>query len=283
MAGRKKRRRLGTYFVIGILLAAALVFFRWQQTGLQGEEITVYANRLPQSFDGLRVCIVSDLHGAEFGKDNERLLRAVSKQNPDLIAITGDVIDSPEEVERLPALAKGLSAIAPTYYVTGNHEWATREVPQIIGIFEQCGVLALENEAVELSRGREKILLAGIHDPNGRLDQKKLKQLAKELRETYEDPYILLLAHRNTEFPEYARNRVDLVLAGHGHGGIIRLPFTDGLIGTERNLLPTWTAGLYELEETQMVVSRGLGNIPGLFRLFNRPHLPVVVLHCANP
>jgi predicted MPP superfamily phosphohydrolase len=282
MRRRRKRRGLRTFCIILVLIAAAGIFFCWQQRSLTEEEIAVFSDRLPDAFEGFRISVVSDLHGMEFGEGNARLLRAVREQEPDLIAVTGDVVDDPEQLAILPALARGLTAIAPTYYGTGNHEWATRKVPEIISILEQCGVTVLQNESIPLEQDGQRIILAGIHDPNGRSDQKQLPQLAEELRAEYEDPFVLLLAHRNTYFATYARCEIDLTLAGHGHGGIIRLPFTDGLISTDRTLFPTWTSGLYELDGAQMVVSRGLGNTPGFFRLFNRPHLPLVVLHGAE-
>jgi predicted MPP superfamily phosphohydrolase len=282
MKRRRKRRALRTLCIILVLFAAVGIFFVWQEKSLQSEEIAVVSRRLPAAFDGFRISVVSDLHGAQFGENNERLLRAVKKQDPDLIAVTGDVIGKSEQVAILPGLAKGLSAIAPTFYITGNHEWALRAVPEITGIMEQCGVTVLENESLPLDRENARIVLAGIHDPNGPSDQTTLAELTESIRAEYGETFLLLLAHRNTDFPEYARCGVDLTLSGHGHGGIVRLPFTDGLIGTDRTLFPTWTAGLYELDGSQMVGSRGLGNIPGTFRLFNRPHLPVVVLRCAE-
>ena len=122
-------------------------------------------------------------------------------------------------------------------------------------------------------------LKAGIDDPNGFADQKTLAQLMTEIRSNLGNPFVLLLAHRNNDYPLYARCGVDVTLCGHGHGGIIRLPFTDGLLSVDRTLFPDHTAGLYQLDYGQLVVSRGLGNSGSTFRLFNRPHLPVVVLH----
>ena len=121
-----------------------------------------------------------------------------------------------------------------------------------------------------------------IKDANGKyiaLYAKTPEELYKELEEQEGDGFSVLLAHRNNRFPEYASCGFDLVLSGHGHGGIIRLPFTDGLIGTEQNWFPTYTNGLYSLGNSQLVVSRGLGNVGNSFRLFNRPHIPVIVLN----
>jgi predicted MPP superfamily phosphohydrolase len=121
----------------------------------------------------------------------------------------------------------------------------------------------------------------GLDDPNGMADQKTVGELAAELRKKQGDGFILLLAHRNNKADAYAAAGIDLTLAGHAHGGLIRLPFTDGLIGPSREWLPTYTAGLYKLKYGQMVVSRGLGNGERTLRLLNRPHIPLVILHSA--
>ena len=179
----------------------------------------------------------------------------------------------------VPELARGLSAIAPSYYVTGNHEWAAKCVPELKELLESCGVTVLSNEYKMLTRDGQSIALLGADDSNGRADQKTISELSEEVRKAEgDDTYLLLLSHRNNRYETYAEAGIDLTLAGHAHGGIIRLPGTDGLIGPSREFLPDYTAGLYALSDGQMVVSRGLGNQWPAFRLFNRPHLPVVVL-----
>jgi uncharacterized protein len=130
---------------------------------------------------------------------------------------------------------------------------------------------------VTLERDGQTVVLAGIDDPNGFADQKTLTQLMTEIHAELGDPYVILLAHRN-DGALYESCGVDLTLCGHAHGGLVRLPFTDGLLDHDRTLFPTMTAGLYQLSYGQMVVSRGLGNSGASFRLFNRPHLPVVTL-----
>ena len=103
-------------------------------------------------------------------------------------------------------------------------------------------------------------------------------QLLDQVRAEQGEVYTILLSHRNNHYAQYAEARADLTLSGHAHGGLIRLPGTDGLIGPKRELWPAYTAGLYDLDYGQMVVSRGLGNQFPCFRLFNRPDVPLVVL-----
>ena len=267
-----------------LVLALAVLFFRDQQSRIQPEEISVTDPRIPAGFDGYRITLISDLHGGVPGdSDGQRLLSAVAKQSPDLIVLTGDIVDEDSGLSFLGPLADALTALAPTYYVTGNHEWATKQVNAIKAVFREHGVTVLEHDVVPLEREGDVICLLGIDDPNGpHTAQEVLPQMLTDARAAYGDPYTILLAHRNDEYDIYARYQVDLTLSGHAHGGLIRLPFTDGLISNHRTLFPDHTAGLYALDYGQLVVSRGLGNMEGTFRLFNRPHLPLVVLHSSE-
>ena len=283
MAKRKSRpgrRGLRLLLALALVLLAGGLFFYDQQNRIQTETITAASDRLPAGFDGYRIVQISDLHGKEFGEDNEILLEKTAELDPDLIAITGDVIDDADQMGVLEPLAKGLTAIAPTFYVTGNHEWAIREAATVKSLMEEYGVTVLSNEYLKLERGGDTIVLAGIDDPNGPYDQKTPEELSGEIHAALGDPYVLLLAHRNEYYQVYGRCGFDLTLCGHVHGGLIRLPFTDGLVdNTRRRFFPTHTAGLYPLDGGgTLMVSRGLGNGGISFRLFNRPHLPVIVL-----
>ena len=283
MAKRKSRpgrRGLRLLLVLALVLLAGGLFFYDQQNRIQTETITAASDRLPAGFDGYRIVQISDLHGKEFGEDNQILLEKTAELEPDLIAITGDVIDDPDQMGVLEPLARGLAAIAPTFYVTGNHEWAIREAATVKSLMEEYGVTVLSNEYLKLERGGDTIVLAGIDDPNGPYDQKTPEELSGEIHAALGDPYVLLLAHRNEYYQVYGQCGFDLTLCGHVHGGLIRLPFTDGLVdNTRRRFFPTHTAGLYPLDGGgTLMVSRGLGNGGISFRLFNRPHLPVIVL-----
>ena len=274
-----KRRTRRTLLLLLALLVAGTVFLYDQQNRIQTETLEYASPRLPAAFDGFRVVQVSDLHGKEFGDGNETLLKKVAELRPDLIAITGDLVDNVSQFSMIASVAEGLAAIAPTYYVTGNHEWAIKEAYTVKALLRECGVTVLSNEFLPLERGGETIILAGIDDPNGPYDQKTPGELADEIRAAYGDPYILLLGHRNEYHEVYSDARFDLTLCGHVHGGVIRLPFTDGLIdNTRRRFFPSYTAGLYDLAGGELMVSRGLGNGGSSFRLFNRPHLPLIIL-----
>ena len=206
---------------------------------------------------------------------------AVRFPRPEYIFLGGDLLDAFRDIPEGYAAktAASLSAIAPTYYVTGNHEWAVGDVPELKKNLENQGVTVLSNQFVILERGGDAVVLAGIDDPNGYADQKRPETVAEEIRAAYGDSFWMLLAHRNDHFPEqYSLLGADLVISGHGHGGLVRLPFTDGLVSTDRTLFPSYTAGLYEKNGSTLFVTRGLGNSGPTFRLFNRPEVAVLVL-----
>ena len=282
MAGQPKRRRGGRAVLILPALAVFIaLFFRWSNTALQMGEFSPVFQDLPQGFDGCRIAVLGDLHSAFFGEENERLLEAVRAGEPEYIFLVGDLLDAFRDIpeDYAARTAAGLTGIAPTYYVTGNHEWAIGDVPELKNTLESQGVTVLSNQFLTLERGGDTVVLAGIDDPNGYADQKSPETVAAEVYAEYGDLFWILLAHRNDHFPEqYSLLGADLVISGHGHGGLIRLPFTDGLISTDRTFFPTYTAGLYEKNGSALFVTRGLGNSGPTFRLFNRPEVALVTL-----
>ncbi len=280
-----KRRRHPLRWVVGLLVAAlgGWAWFQWQCWGLQVTQTEAVLDRLPEGFDGYKIVQLSDLHGHEYGEGNEELLALVREQKPDLIVVTGDVIDQEGQMEMIPALAKGLAAIAPSYYVTGNHEWSlgTGAVKELKNVLFQCGVRPLSNQFEVLERNGSQMVLAGVDDPKGYADQMSPEALFAQIGQQTPGLFTLLLAHRNDRFGEYADAGYDFVMSGHGHGGIVRLPFLGGLVGTNRHFFPKWTSGIYTVGDSTLFVSRGLGNntVPFKgFRIFNRPELAVVTL-----
>ena len=284
----RKRRRHPLRWIAGLLVLAlgGWYWFQWQCWGLQATRSDVALERLPAEFDGYKIVHLSDLHGHQYGEGSETLLGLTREQGPDLIVITGDLIDQEGQLQMVPALARGLAAIAPTYYVTGNHEWAvgTGAVKELKNLLAQCGVAVLSNQYEILERGGAQIVLAGVDDPNGYADQKTPEELRAQIEDNAPGLFALLLAHRNDRFGQYAAAGYDLVLSGHGHGGIVRLPFVGGLVGTNRQFFPKWTSGVYTLGDSTLFVSRGLGNntVPFQgFRIFNQPELVVLTLRAG--
>lgn len=278
---RRRGRRSRLLWKLLLLCALCAGFFWWSNYSLQTETFTFSSSRLPQGFDGCVIVQLSDLHGALFGEDNRALLDRVRSAAPDYIFLTGDLQDQYRQTPRSysVSLGRSLAEIAPTYFITGNHEWAFSDVPGLKRELEAAGVTVLSNEYTVLERGGSTLVLAGIDDPNGYADQKTPEALAAEVEAAFDDPFWLLLAHRNNYFEkEYSLLGADLVITGHGHGGLIRLPFTDGLISVERSFFPSYTAGFYSANGGEVLVSRGLGNSGRTFRLFNRPEVVVLRL-----
>jgi predicted MPP superfamily phosphohydrolase len=243
----------------------------------------VASDRLPPAFDGFKIVQLSDWHDAQFGRDNERLLAAVRAETPDLIALTGDFVEFPTDLPDMAALCRALVEIAPTYYVTGNHEWGGHLVRDLRPLLAECGVVNLDNAFETVTRGGDSVCLLGIEDLNGPRDQRTLAEMILRARGAG-DPYLILLCHRYDRWEEFVEQRADLALTGHAHGGMIRLPFTDGLYGPGRVFFPQHTSGVTREGRTAMVTSRGLGTARHLpLRLFNRPEVVSITLNAPAP
>lgn len=275
----KKIRRL---LALLALFALAAGFVCWQNFTLQVEPVELFFESLPPQFDGLRVAELSDLHGRSFGENNVRLLRTLQKARPDMICICGDLFDEKTDLTMLKPLLTGLTDIAPVYYVTGNHEWQVKNLREILQKMRAWGVTVLENEERVLSRGGAEMVVAGVHDPCGPYDMKTPAALVRELRSAQGNDFILMLSHRNDELAMWSQLGVQLVLSGHCHGGVVRLPFVGGVFGTRRELFPEYDAGVYRQDGTTLFVSRGLGYTNVHFRLFNRPHVPIMILRSGK-
>jgi len=276
------RRRGARVFRLALVLLALAGFWYFENKTIVTETFTLPSARLPAAFDGFRVVSLADLHGKVFGGGNAALIAAVRDARPDLIAIDGDLADGDTNLDVIRALAPELVRLAPVYYVTGNHEWAMPERETLFSILEDAGVTLLHNEYLPLERDGQVMVLAGVDDPNGPRDQKTPERLTKEIRAALGDPYILLLAHRNDQLDRWASLELDTVLAGHAHGGAVRVPGLGGLVGPGGTFFPDFTAGVYRQGRTALLVSRGLGWSAAPLRLFNRPEVAVAVLQTVN-
>ncbi len=271
----KKHRFLKVMAAL-ILLCAAIIAD--SNLRLTVSQYTSESARLPEAFDGFRIVQLSDLHGAEFGTDNARLIQAVAAEEPDLIALTGDFIMSAQELSVTETLVRALTEIAPTYFVSGNHDWASGEIQALEEILERWGVTFLHNEYRVLERDGQTMILAGVEDPNSWAEMLQPEGLVAQIRAEYPDSYVVLLGHRNYWLERYPDLDVDIIFCGHGHGGVVRLPLIGGLFSTEHTLLPAYTKGLYAGKRYDMVVSAGLGSSGPVPRFLNNPQLVSVTL-----
>jgi predicted MPP superfamily phosphohydrolase len=276
---------------IAALFAAGIIAYLLylENTCLQVTRYEIRCHRLPRAFDGFRIVLISDLHGNTFGRGQCRLVDAIRDFEPDMIAIAGDFIDE-RQFTLAPALSllQGIQGVAPICYVLGNHEAASGKFDTIQAQVEDFGVNVLRNRTVSITRGDDTIKAIGLDDPlafDPALGRRK-RQLQEELaRVTYDKPeaFTVLAAHRPELIDIYAAYNVDLALCGHAHGGLIRPPGVGGLVAPGQGLLPRYTAGLYDVGNTTMVVGRGLGNSAAFqVRVFNRPELVLITLRSTE-
>lgn len=263
-----------------MLIAVALVLDSRYRIQLSRYELS-FAD-LPESFDGCRIVHISDLHGMSFGRDNRRLAELIRRQQPDIIAYTGDIAGAEGDLSAVEPLLKELEDLCPAYYVNGNHEWADGCVEEIEALMERYGVRCLSNEIELLYRGEDSIAIIGAEDPNGRADMMTPWELSLQAGELYSGKFMLWLAHRNDYIKMYPDIGTDLILSGHAHGGIVRLPFVGGLLNVNRSLGAEYESGLYYSGHYIMEVSRGLGNSIPIPRFFNRPELVTIELRAKS-
>lgn len=225
---------------------------------------------LPEAFSGFRIALVSDLHG-EF-LEGDTLAKAV--EGADLIAVTGDLFDRRTDLSLVAPGMAALCRVAPVYYVSGNHEWIVERRRQVWRAMAAAGVVNLDDAWVTLERQGASLTLAGIRDPGGPADGPAPGEVLSEAP----DGFLILLYHRNTNPEQWCALGADLVLSGHGHGGLVRLPLVGGIAGANRTLFPKYDGGIYHLSQTTLVVSRGLGTTPDAPRLFNPPEVLMLTL-----
>ncbi|MFK4289797.1 putative MPP superfamily phosphohydrolase [Bacillus sp. RC240] len=278
----KKTKRI--ILIIGILVGIS-IFLYLQNNLISITEVKITSSKIPSSFKGYKILQISDLHNKKFGDNQDVLIQKVKSINPDIIAITGDLIDSKSyDAEMSMQVIRELVKEYPVYFVTGNHEKWSGKYNSLEKNLKKQHVTVLRNEHVIIQKGGHEINLLGIDDPEfntGDIDEGSIVKdaIVKAKIETQPDRYNVLLSHRPEFLEEYAEEKVDLVLSGHAHGGQVRLPFIGGLVAPNQGILPKYTAGLYEQQNTSMIVSRGLGNSIIPQRVFNRPEIVVVQLN----
>jgi len=278
-----------TGFVCLLVLLVLLVIWVWYgNKALTMSTYTVRSEKLPNEFIGYRIAHVSDLHNAQMGKENEKLLSMLRNADPDMIAITGDMIDSRKtDIQVALQFAAEAVGIAPCYYVTGNHEARINECDAFKTSLVELGVTVLEDESLLLEHSGQVITLIGVEDPSFQTDylfgdavSVMDDTLSKMDMDT--DSFSLLLSHRPELFQVYADKGMDLVLSGHAHGGQFRFPLIGGLYAPNQGFFPKYDSGLYYSSNTQMIVSRGIGNSLIPIRFNNRPELVLIELRTAN-
>lgn len=266
----KSKSKLNALKILIVIAVIALltVFVYYNNTHLVITEYDYTNAKLPESIDGYCIVQISDLHNAKFGKDNEKLLEKIKICSPDIIVITGDMVDCSGHTNIPIALsfASAATDICPVYYITGNHEYYLSEEQRntFLSGLMASGVIILNSESIELVEG---VRLIGLDDNDLFHDFSNL--VATE-------EFNIVLAHEPQRIKNYASSNADLVFSGHAHGGQIRLPIIGGLAAPDQGFNPEYSEGLIHYNNTDMIISRGLGNSAFPFRIFNYPEIVCV-------
>lgn len=275
-------------FTIGCLalLAAAGYWLYQGNAAITTTRITVTGERLPDAFQGFQIAHVSDFHNKRFGEGQIKILEQLKACVPDIIVITGDLIDGRRtSLDTAVEFVRGAVKIAPVYYVTGNHETYILEYPELERQLKAAGVTVLRDEKTVIRRSGESITLMGIDDPRffalEEPDDVVDRAVAQKLDALMEGEqgYTVLLFHRPERFQLCCDAGIDLVFCGHAHGGQVRLPVVGGLYAPHQGVFPRYTAGLYQRGGTSMVVSRGVGDSAFPLRVNNPPEIVLVTLN----
>ncbi len=252
--------------------------------------ITRYSVSSPKIREPLKLCVLADLHECTFGRRNCRLLSAVKRLKPDIVVIAGDLIDAEMQgnAEETMVFLKHLSECFPVFFAPGNHEHklydSDRFPAQRIRFFR-----GLKRAGIRLYRNKSKIL-EGANVKLTALDLERIyyrkfvknkvpaEHISELVGEADRKRFSILVAHDPEHFPSYVSYGCDLVLSGHVHGGIVRLPLLGGLISPTLTPFPKYDGGIYRAGRTGMIVSRGIGSHTINIRINNPPELLMIKL-----
>lgn len=260
-----------TVVIYCILLVAVMVIF---DRRLQVEYYTVDSDKMGNT---VRLVLLTDFHSNSYGKNSNKLVRRIDDISPDVVLLGGDIYDDGLPQENATALVEALAKRYPCFYVTGNHEYWSEKVDEIKMVLTNAGVTVLEGDCKTIRINGQSINICGADDPVYSYDRtyEQLKSASMASNNGY---FTVLLSHRPELVDEYSKYNFDLVLAGHAHGGQIRIPhLLNGLYAPNQGWFPKYAGGKYDMGDYTMIVSRGLDRetikIP---RMFNRPEIVVV-------
>lgn len=281
MAKKRRRCRRRVLRVFGVILILIAALIAWAAIDSRNIDVTRFTvSGAPEAFSGFKIAQISDLHNAEFGTDNQKLIDILKSEAPDAIVITGDLIDARRtNTEIAESFARRCMEIADCYYVPGNHE---ARLGGTYDAFESAliadGVNVLRNGSVRIRKEMDAIRIVGVDDPAFAKASDAITNLDAALEALSSDDFTILLAHRPELIDEYSKWGIDLVLSGHAHGGQIRLPGIGGLYAPGQGFFPKYTSGNYTVGDTEMIVSRGIGNSVFPLRVNDRPEVVIVTL-----
>lgn len=233
--------------------------------------------------DKINIVLITDLHSIIYGKNQQKLIEHVKKQEPDMIFLVGDIADDKIPIEGTSLFLEGIQNLCPIYYTTGNHEYWADDIQAIRDEIEKYGVKILSDEYVSLTIKDTPLIIAGVEDPAKQAYEIPTYNQYQSMQEAFGEldsveGYKILLAHRPERIESYLEYPFDLVVSGHAHGGQIRIPFIlNGLYAPNQGIFPKYAGGLYEHGDAIHIVSRGLARDIKP-RMFNPPEVVVITL-----
>ncbi len=272
--------------IIAVIIFCIGIFVYLNNNIIQISEYTVNSTKISDEFNNFKIVHLSDLHNTSFGKDNVKLTNKIKKINPDIIVITGDMISSRDtNYEAFINLIKQIQEYE-MYYVYGNHEQDNKKniINDMTYELEKYNVNVLDNEMSEIVKGETKINIYGLTYPLRYYQDSRSKynikltvdDIEKIIGKCDANEYNILLTHNPLYYELYEKWGADLVFSGHVHGGIMRLPVLGGVLSPDVSFFPKYSKGIYSINNSNLIVSAGLGIGRLPVRVFNLPHIPVV-------
>ena len=282
----KKTEYAKSLFPLFLLSSIGAGLFFRQLSHFTLSNYVVENRKIPISFDGFRILQISDLHNNKLLCYHGKMLSKIRSLAPDSIFITGDIVDSIRtDYDVAVKLARELTGICPVFYTPGNHEARLAQHDVLFRQLKLAGVNVLLDRRENISRGGDRLSVAGVMDPRFSRNHSKyisnsVKTLLRlrTLRPLDENLFNILLAHRPESLAIYADEGYDLVFSGHAHGGQWRIPAFGPVFAPGQGLFPEYTSGVHSIAQTTLVVSRGLGNSEMPIRINNPFELVLVTL-----
>ncbi|MBE7033791.1 MAG: hypothetical protein E7406_06140 [Ruminococcaceae bacterium] len=273
--------------IFGIFVVLLLLLLFLNDKANQKVSITRYTytdSEIPSAFDGCKIMMISDLHNADFSED---IVEHIKNEKPDYVVMTGDMVQLPDtSIENTLKIADEVTKMnIPIYAVSGNHDRQCGKYDEIIASLWAHGVYMLEYDSVRFEKDGESIVLMGIQDPRHDVvtDEKiaAIRGNIKNQLSRREDYFTILLSHRADLYPQIKDTGVDLILSGHLHGGVVRLPFVGGIVDKDKKISfsSDYDYGVYEEDgNATMIVSGGCDKNPKKRRFFNPPEILLITL-----
>lgn len=289
------------YKIIFIFIGIFILMYLYIKYNVNTLEVTKYVvenKKVPKEFDGYNIVQISDLHSKLFGENNKKLIQKIKSLNPDIVVVTGDLIDGENNNYNVALdFMKEISKLYRVYYIIGNHEQKSLikkykdEYKDYFNKLHQIDFVNLDNNKVEIVKGESNINLYGLTVPyscykylfdNQETTSIDIDFLEEKLGKVDREQFNILLAHTPFYFDEYEKWGADLTLCGHVHGGIVRLPLVGGLLSPDRKFFPKYDLGEYTKNKSTMIVSKGLGGSKVLIRVNCKPEIVNIKLKNIN-